>query len=398
MKISFIKFPKLNLVILSILLIIAGCINEEVPEKWPVSTNTGIGTETNILIDGHELRINNNNYELKNSTRLYGIIVLNPETGQLVEDSHFIFYAEVEDTEYKILKAIPNSLGGNYALDEKMNTFSGAITEYNLNGDSKSLRLYEKGNLIEKVSLPLLDKREGLVDREYWEPLKNWDDANYNGRVSIFVDRYTDVYFDRNDNGIAEDNEFGYSRFNGGGWEYVEYGDRDYLPISNQEFHRHDLETGGPSTSFTHNLLDYGLWHTACRTFEYNELGNTGTKIAAVEGISHPVARGGNCPGAGYVFPLTTYYFSLPAWKPRAQRDSAIALEKAFDRLQTYFEELPCEPMAQARINMLVIKLDEFIKSEFLKIGGQASKYPPMGWSGEPEEFETNIGMTVPDC
>ena len=36
-----------------------------------------------------------------------------------------------------------------------------------------------------------------------------------------------------------------------------------------------------------------GLWHTAYRSFEYIELGNTGTKVAAVNGISHPVVRGG---------------------------------------------------------------------------------------------------------
>lgn len=98
------------------------------------------------------------------------------------------------------------------------------------------------------------------------------------------------------------------------------------------------------------------------------------------------------------LFPQATYYFSLPAWKPRAKRESAIALEKAFGRLQKYFEEKPCTTVHQVTVGELALKLEEYIKLEFAKIGGQASKYPPLGWSGEVEEYETNVGLTKPDC
>ncbi len=146
-------------------------------------------------------------------------------------------------------------------------------------------------------------------------------------------------------------------------------------------------------------LEEDGLWHAACRSFEYANLGSTGTKVAAVKGIEHPVLRTDRCPGVGYVFPQPTYYFTLPSWKPRAQKVSAMALERAFDKLEEYFKnDIPCLPNGQSYIGLLSSKLLEFTKEEFTKIGGAASKYPPAGWNGEEHDYETNVGMLVPDC
>lgn len=141
-----------------------------------------------------------------------------------------------------------------------------------------------------------------------------------------------------------------------------------------------------------------GIWHTACRSFEYTALGGTDTKVAAVSGISHPLARGGRCPGIGYVLPQAPYYFSLPIGTPRDRGSSTRALEKAFARLDTYFDGIACKPNAQVSAGELAMKLEKYIKEEFKKIGGQASKYPPLGYNGEIQEYETNIGMTTPDC
>lgn len=144
---------------------------------------------------------------------------------------------------------------------------------------------------------------------------------------------------------------------------------------------------------------DYGIFHTACRSFEYGNFGLTGTKVAAVKGIEHPVLRTGRCSGVGYVLPQSTYYFTLPSWKPRAKRESAMALERAFRKLQKYFEDdIPCLPNSQSYIGLLSSKLLEFTHKEFAKIGGAASKTPPLGWNGEENDYETNVGLFVPDC
>ena len=144
---------------------------------------------------------------------------------------------------------------------------------------------------------------------------------------------------------------------------------------------------------------ELGIWHAACRSFQYEDFGGTGTKVAAVKGIEHPVLRtDSRCPGVGYVFPQSTYYFTLPSWKPRAQSESAKALERAFDKLDAYFKSIPCLPNGQANVNILAIKLEEFIKIEFTGIGGAASRYPPSLWDGEEHDYETNFGLTEPDC
>ena len=143
----------------------------------------------------------------------------------------------------------------------------------------------------------------------------------------------------------------------------------------------------------------YGIFHTACRSFEYEDFGLTGTKVAAIKGIEHPVLRTGRCPGVGYVAPQPTYYFTLPSSKPRAKRESAMALERAFDNLEEYFKnDIPCLPNGQSYIGLLSSKLLEFTKKEFTKIGGAASKTPPLGWNGEEHDYETNVGLFVPDC
>jgi len=142
-----------------------------------------------------------------------------------------------------------------------------------------------------------------------------------------------------------------------------------------------------------------GIFHTACRSFEYEDFGLTGTKVAAVKGIEHPVLRTGRCPGVGYVPPQSTYYFTLPSSKPRAKRESAMALERAFDKLEEYFKnDIPCLPNGQSYVGLLSSKLLEFTQKEFTKIGGAASKYPPVGWNGEEHDYETNLGLLVPDC
>ncbi len=143
-----------------------------------------------------------------------------------------------------------------------------------------------------------------------------------------------------------------------------------------------------------------GLGHTACRSFEYSELGNTGTIVAGVNGIWDVVTRLGRCPGIGLAKSYQTYYFGLPAHRysatgSRAKKASSIALEKAFKSLQIWFGKQNC---GKAMVNVLGQKMDQFIKAEFKKIGGQVTRTIPLGWDGEEQDYESNVGMSVPDC
>tara|TARA_R110000744_G_scaffold379463_2_gene497697 strand:+ start:16 stop:1221 length:1206 start_codon:yes stop_codon:yes gene_type:complete len=176
---------------------------------------------------------------------------------------------------------------------------------------------------------------------------------------------------------------------------FGEFGTDGELQKSTDEPYYPDCPKGAMLFAVNTNV---GVWHTACRSFEYADFGATGTKVAAVKGIEHPVLRTDTCPGIGYVFPQSTYYFTLPSWKPRAKRESAMALERAFNQLEKYFGDIPCLPNGQANVGLLSSKLLEFTKKEFAKLGGSASIYPPLGWNGEEHEYETNVGLLVPDC
>ncbi|AIM61047.1 MULTISPECIES: hypothetical protein [Cellulophaga] len=216
-------------------------------------------------------------------------------------------------------------------------------------------------------------------------------------RVTVYVyvawvNEYYDVHNNFTGYNVQSIKEESYTT-----WVYVG-SSTSPAPIYNYEYR--NVSTGGliRQVSVEDNEAD-GIWHTACRSFEYEDLGLTGVKVAAVKGIEHPVLRMDRCPGIGYVFPQSTYYFTLPSWKPRAKKESAMALERAFKKLNKYFEDdIPCTPNGQSYIGLLSSKLLEFTKEEFTRIGGTASKYPPSGWNGEVHDYETNIGLTVPDC
>ncbi|MEE1962505.1 hypothetical protein V1387_07395 [Allomuricauda taeanensis] len=247
-------FSAQRLFFMMIMVLVISCENESLIEQRSVGDlDTGP-----LSIEGYDLEVDANNYGSlvsgEGETKLYRTTVSGTETGEPIQDPYFSFYVKVgPDGERTVLKAIPNEQGGSFSLDGKTNTFNGTVVEYGSNGAPKVLKVFERGTLIDESPLHGAGKGRELSGREFWEPLRDWDDPNYGGRVSIFVERYTDVYFDRNGNGIPELSEYGYPVYNGGGWEYVEYGHQDYIPISNDAFHRHDWRSGGPSTALTHN-------------------------------------------------------------------------------------------------------------------------------------------------
>tara|TARA_R110002020_G_scaffold226558_1_gene436940 strand:- start:27 stop:1223 length:1197 start_codon:yes stop_codon:yes gene_type:complete len=382
---------KFNVSLLFILYLLTACEQERVLEQTGAISKIQIEAFNETLTE-YELQLHEDHFELSTTdgkeTRLYQTVILDKGTGKQKEDLYFEWYLLATDnSDYKMLKATPNDLGGKFTLAQETNTFNGTVLEYTKEGEMESLKTYENGILQTEATLAELDQKGNLSGREYWEPLKNWDypGTNGGGRVSIFVERYTDIYLDRNSNGAAEASEYAYTRYNGGGWEYVEYGDQEYLPITNNSFHRHNWSNGVSSTRITHyeeTLSEY----PSCESFDYYKVGNTGVQVAGVNGIWDVVTKWGRCPGIGVAASYQTYYFQVPAWwnAGLAAEKSASALSGAFYDLQKWFEKQPC---SQVMTGVLAVKMDEFIKENFREIGGQATRTAPLGWQGTVQEY-----------
>ncbi|MDC6366454.1 MULTISPECIES: hypothetical protein [Flavobacteriaceae] len=134
----------------------------------------------------------------------------------------------------------------------------------------------------------------------------------------------------------------------------------------------------------------------SCESFRFYKVGNTGVQVAAVDGIWDVVTKLDRCPGLGVAASYQTYYFHVPArWNSfYASERAADALAGAFFDLQKWFRKQSC---GQINTGVLAIKMDEFIKENFKKIGGQATRNAPLGWSGSPRPYKEDW-MGTDDC
>ena len=109
------------------------------------------------------------------------------------------------------------------------------------------------------------------------------------------------------------------------------------------------------------NLPEY----PSCESFEYTNLGTTGTQVAGVNGIWDVVTKWDNCPGLGVAAAYQTYYFQLPSsYGPSlGARKSADALASAFYDLEQWFRRQGC---SKIMTGALARKMDEYIKAEYI--------------------------------
>ena len=131
--------------------------------------------------------------------------------------------------------------------------------------------------------------------------------------------------------------------------------------------------------------------YPSCESFEYVRLGNTGIQVAAVDGIYEFVRKSGEngCSGIGFAISPQTYYFQIPSsyGTSLGARKSADALANAFYESENWYRtKSPCK----STIGLLGTKMDEFIKAEFRKIGGTATKSAPSGWNGKSVQYKEN--------
>lgn len=146
---------------------------------------------------------------------------------------------------------------------------------------------------------------------------------------------------------------------------------------------------GGGSGNGNGESSEYEIEYPSCESFEYKNNGTTGVQVAAVSGIWDVVTKNDRCPGIGVAASYQTYYFQLPSWNGESlgATKSADALASAFFDLEQWFRMQGC---SQISTGVLAGKMDEFIKDEFNRIGGSATRNAPLGWDGPTVPYKEN--------
>lgn len=262
--------------------------------------------------------------------------------------------------------------------DKSMGNFSGSVSFYNENGDFQLSAELENGAIKKgkksgskagKSCLVLDVQHAGLVQ---------------NGVYTITSTMYTLLCYQQ-DEGIdmnsPDSGVNGQNAFNGQQTTITfiaDEGDGGGGPTTETV----TCPAGSTLDLDTQTCVEIKKDDPSCESFVYYPVGNTGVQVAGVDGIWDVVTKWGRCPGIGAAISYRTYYFHLPShWSSGyAANKSAAALESAFYDLQTWFRKQKCK---QTMVNALAIKMDEFIRAEFKKIGGQANRHAPLGWTGE---------------